>query len=161
MTGLHNFELVSNDLFTSFCGKTVQSTKVGQTNLICLTLKSIIILGDNSGLLSVRGPRSWYKASMVLWLGETRALLANFKKSYYSYDVVYFPDVGNWCNMGIVVVVSGFIHSIASLKMLFQWAVYITLNFVKRNYANAQNNYIYILRKLSYNYPIIITQKLT
>ena len=58
MTGLHNFELVSNDVFTSFCGKTVQSTKVGQTNLICLTLKSIIILGDNSGLLSVRGPRS-------------------------------------------------------------------------------------------------------
>ena len=161
MTGLHNFELVSNDLFTSFCGKTVQSTKVGQTDLICFILKSTIISGDNSGFLSVRGPHSWYKASMLLWLGETRALLANFKKSCYSYDVVYFPDAGNWCNIGIVVVVSGFIHGIASLKMLFQWAVYITLNFVKRNYTNAKNNYIYILRKLSYNYPIIITQKLT
>ena len=139
MTGLHNFELVSNDVFTSFCGKTVQSTKVGQTNLICLTLKSIIILGDNSGFLSVCGPRSWYKAFMWLWLGETRALL------------VYFPDVCNWCNIGIVAVVSSFIDGISSLKVLFQWAVYITLNFVKRNYTNAKNNYIYILRKLSYN----------
>ena len=137
------FELVSNDLFTSFWSKTVQSTKVGQTDLICLILKSTIISGDKSGFLSVREPRSWYKAFMWLWLGETRALLANFKKSCYSYDVVYFPDAGNWCNIGIVVVVSGFIHSIASLKMLFQWAVYLTLNFVKRNYANAQNISIY------------------
>ena len=137
------FELVSNDLFTSFWSKTVQSTKVGQTDLICLILKSTIISGDNSGFLSVREPQSWYKAFMWLWFGETRALLANFKKSCYSYDVVYFPDAGNWCNIGIVVVVSGFIHSIASLKMLFQWAVYLTLNFVKRNYANAQNISIY------------------
>ena len=137
------FELVSNDLFTSFWSKTVQSTKVGQTDLICLILKSTIISGDNSRFLSVHELRSWYKAFMWLWLGETRALLANFKKSCYSYDVVYFPDAGNWCNIGIVVVVSGFIHSITSLKMLFQWAVYLTLNFVKRNYANAQNISIY------------------
>ena len=52
------FELVSNDLFTSFWSKTVQSTKVGQTDLICLILKSTIISGDNSRFLSVHEPRS-------------------------------------------------------------------------------------------------------
>ena len=87
------------------------------------------------------GPTPDTRPSCGYGWGETRALLANFKKSCYSYDVVYFPDVGNWCNIGIVVVVSSFIHGIASLKMLFQWAVYIT--FVTRNYTNVKNISIY------------------
>lgn len=103
--------------FTSLWSKTVQSTKINEIKIVCLILKSKIISGDNQWVRKYMWALFLIQGLHLIMFGETRALLVNFKKSCYSYDVLYFPDVGNNCIIVIiVVVVSSFIHGITSLK---------------------------------------------